>query len=132
MDDSQILSLLFANPLQQGGLSASNYNNPYGLRAYPLPQGGYGGEMMPKSTGWMGILKGMGKNKGQDMTEYSTGDERGDFPSIVPTLTSEELKKILNSGVISQQAYIKAQQHADALRSQGLSPFYNAVSAGNR
>jgi hypothetical protein len=117
---------------KEGGLNASNYNNPYGLRAYPLPEGGYGGEMLPKSTGFMGILKGTGKNKGQVMTEYSTGDSRGDFPSIVPALTSKELKKILSSGVITKQAYIKAQQQADALRSQGLSPFYNAVSAGNR
>jgi len=117
---------------KEGGLNASNYNNPYGLRAYPLPNGGYGGEMMPKSTGWLGMLKGTDKNKGQTMTEYSTGDNRGDFPSIIPELTSDELNKILSSGVITPQAYIKAQQRANALRSQGLSPFYNEVSAGNR
>lgn len=117
---------------KEGGLSASNYNNPFGLRAYPLPEGGYGGEMMPKSTGWLGMLKGTGKNKDQTITEYSTGDERGDFPSIVPELTAKELKKILSSGTITPQAFIKAQQRANSLRSQGLSPFYNAVSAGNK
>jgi hypothetical protein len=127
-------------PPSQGGLNASNYNNPYqspnivggGLRAYPLPQGGYGGEMLPKSVGFIKGLKGTGKFKGEDMTEYSTGDERGDFPSIVPTLSTKELKQILSTGVISKSAFKKAQEHANKRRDQGLSPFYNEVSAGNR
>jgi hypothetical protein len=124
--------LLQATP-KEGGLNASNYNNPFqnpnveggGLRAYPLPQGGYGGEMLPKSTGWLGLLQVPGKD--EVMTEYSVGDERGDFPSLVPALTDKEKKQILTKGKVSKQAYIKAKQQADALRSQGKSPFYNAV-----
>lgn len=112
-------------PATVGGLNASNYPNPFGLRAYPLPQGGYGGEMLPKSTGWLGLLQVPGKD--EVMTEYSVGDERGDFPSLVEGLTDEEKKQILTKGKVSKQAYIKAKQQADALRSQGKSPFYNAV-----
>jgi hypothetical protein len=124
---------LLSNSPQQGGLNASNYNNPFqnpnveggGLRAYPLPQGGYGGEMLPKSTGWLGLLQVPGKD--EVMTEYSMGDERGDFPTLVQGLTDKEKKQILTTGKVSKQAYIKAKQQADALRSQGKSPFYNAV-----
>lgn len=130
MDYSQILGLLFSNPSQQGGLNALNYPNPYGLRAYELKdkQGnvtGYGGEMMPKSTGWLGLLAGQGKLKGSDVTEYSIGDERGDFPSVVPTLDEYERLSVAK-GIITPSIAKKAAAYRDLMQSQNQSPFYNA------
>ena len=105
---------------EQGGLSVGNYPNPYGLRAYQNPNGSYGGQMMPKTTGWMGVHK---NSKGQDMTEFSMGDNKGDFPSIVPTLNANELAQIVQKQNITPSARQKAQEFADLRRSQGLSPF---------
>lgn len=130
MDYSQILGLLFSNPSQQGGLNALNYPSPYGLRSYELydKKGnvtGYGGEMMPKSTGWLGLLTGQGKLKGSDVTEYSIGDERGDFPTVVPTLDEYERLSIAK-GIITPSIAKKAAAYRDLMQSQGQSPFYNA------
>jgi hypothetical protein len=104
----------------QGGLSVGNYPNPYGLRAYQNPNGSYGGQMMPKTTGWQGVHK---TPQGQDMTEFSMGDNKGDFPSIVPTLNANELAQIVQKQNITPSARQKAQEFADLRRSQGLSPF---------
>ncbi len=54
----------------QGGLLATNYPNPYGLRAFVKPDGTYGGEMMPKTTGWQGLIPSL---NGGYITEYSLG-----------------------------------------------------------
>ena len=43
------LDYLFNTVPSQGGLLATNYPNPYGLRAFVKPDGTYGGEMMPKT-----------------------------------------------------------------------------------
>jgi hypothetical protein len=104
----------------QGGLSVGNYPNPYGLRAYQNPNGTYGGQMMPKTTGWQGVNKNL---QGQDVTELSIGDQRGDFPSIVPTLNANELAQIVQNQNITPSARQKAQEFANLRRSQGLSPF---------
>jgi hypothetical protein len=116
----KLAQLLQGAQPEQGGLSVGNYPNPYGLRAYQNPNGSYGGQMMPKTTGWMGVHK---NPQGQDMTEFSMGDNKGDFPSIVPTLNSNELAQIVQHQKIMPSARQKAQEFADLRRSQGLSPF---------
>jgi hypothetical protein len=113
---------------EQGGLSVGNYPNPFqnpnanggGLRAYKNDDGTYGGQMMPKYTGWMGVQT---NPKGQSVTELSIGDNIGDFPSIVPTLNKKELNEIVQHEKIMPSARQKAQEWADLRRSQGLSPF---------
>jgi len=116
----KLAQLLQGAQPEQGGLSVGNYPNPYGLRAYQNPNGSYGGQMMPKTTGWMGVHK---NPKGQDMTEFSMEDNKGDFPSIVPTLNANELAQIVQKQNITPSARQKAQEFADLRRSQGLSPF---------
>lgn len=113
----------FAIVPMKGGLSYRDYPNPYGVRAYPTKTG-YAGEMLPKSTGYLGPLKGTGVNKGQVMTEYSLSDEKGDYPSLVPTLTQAEINSVL-SGKITPEIDMKAKQFRDMRVNQGLSPFYN-------
>ena len=129
MDYSQILGLLFSNPSEQGGLNALNYTNPYGLRAYELTDKkgnitGYGGEMLPKSVGWLGLLEGQGKLKGNKVTEYSYDDERGSFPTVVPTLDEYERLSVAK-GIVTPEIYKKATAWRDLMQSQGQSPFYN-------
>ena len=116
----KLAQLLQGAQPEQGGLSVGNYPNPYGLRSYQKPNGSYGGQMMPKTTGWQGIHK---NPQGQDMTEFSMGDDKGDFPSIVPTLNANELAQIVQKQNITPSARQKAQEFADLRRSQGLSPF---------
>jgi hypothetical protein len=116
----KLAQLLQGAQPEQGGLSVGNYPNPYGLRAYTKPNGTYGGQMMPKTTGWQGVNK---NPKGQDVTELSIGDAMGDFPSIVPTLNANELAQIVQKQNITPSARQKAQEFADLRRSQGLSPF---------
>lgn len=112
---------MYKKPPQQGGLLATNYPNPYGLRAYE-ENGLLGGQMMPKYIGWMGIQKGKGKLKGQDITEYSIGDEQGDFPSIYPNMPQGLLDIVLKGGM-TNEIYKKAQEFANARRALGLNPF---------
>lgn len=115
------MGLLDAAP-STGGLLATNYPNPYGLRAYPMGNGLLGGEMMPKYIGWMGVQKGLGKLKGDAVTEYSTGDEKGDFPSIYPNMPANLLNMVLH-GNVTPEIYKNAQAFANFRRNSGLSPF---------
>ena len=116
----------------EGGLNYRDYPHPFqnpnanggGLRAYQKPDGSYGGEMIPKSTGLLGELKGTGPNAGKTMTEFSIGDETGDYPSLVPTLDSEDIKNVLN-GTITPEVSKKARAWSDSRKAQGMSPFYN-------
>ena len=116
----------------EGGINYRDYPNPYqnpninggGLRAYLKSDGTYGGEMIPKSTGLLGELQGTGPNAGKSMTEYSIGDETGDYPSLVPTLNSEDIKNVLN-GNITPEVAKKAREWSDTRKSHGMSPFYN-------
>jgi hypothetical protein len=105
-----------------GGLLATNYPNPYGLRAYQMQNGLLGGEMMPKYIGWMGVQKGKGELKGQDITEFSVGDERGDFPSIYPNMPKHLLEMVLR-GQVTPEIFQNAQAFANYRRNSGLSPF---------
>ena len=108
----------------QGGLNYRDYPNPYGLRAYKNKDGSYGGEMLPKSTGWLGLLAGTGPNKGSVMSEYSIGDEQGDFPSLNPLLDQSQIGRVLG-GKMSPDIIQKAMEWRDMQKSKGQSPFYN-------
>ena len=114
---------------RSGGLLAMNYPNPYGLRAYKKKDGTYGGEMLPKSVGWLGLLEGKGDMKGSKVTEFSLDDERGSFPSVVPTLTPVEQEQIVR-GNITEEMLRKAMEYRDLMQSQGQSPFYNTFNYG--
>jgi hypothetical protein len=76
-------------------------------------------------SGWLGLLTGQGKLKGSDVTEYSIGDERGDFPTVVPTLDEYERISVAK-GIITPSIAKKAAAYRDLMQSQGQSPFYNA------
>lgn len=117
-----------------GGLSYMDYPNPYGLRAYPLKDKkgnitGYGGEMLPKSVGWLGLLEGQGPMKGSTVTEYSMDDKKGSFPTVVPTLDANEREKVVK-GIVTEEMLKKAMQWRDLMQSQGQSPFYNTFNYG--
>ena len=107
----------------KGGLSYQDYPNPYGVRAYKT-KNGYEGEMLPKSSGYLGPLQGTGKNKNDVMTEYSLTDDKGTYPSLVPTLSPQEIKMVLN-GQVTKEIDRKAKEFRDSRLEQGLSPFYN-------
>ena len=125
--DNEIYGLLGLP--SSGGLTYMDYPNPYGLRAYKKKDGTYGGKMLPKSTGWLGIIPGAGKLKGSNVTEYSMEDEKGSFPSVVPTLTPAEQEQVAR-GNVTEEMYKKALAWRDLMQSQGLSPFYNAFNFG--
>lgn len=110
-----------------GGLSYRDYPNPYGVRAYENKQGGYSGEMIPKSTGYLGPLQGKGQMAGEVMTEYSSEDEKGSYPTLVPTLTPQEINSVLN-GVVTPEIDQKARAFRDLRINQGLSPFLNTFN----
>ncbi len=114
----KLAALLGGSP-QSGGLAYGDRPSQYGLRSY-LEGNGYGGQMMPKSSGWLGPISDL---NGNVMTEFSVGDEKGDFPSIVPTLTQQELTQIISNKNVTDSAYKKAQEWANKRRAQGLNPF---------
>jgi len=108
----------------KGGLAYKDYPNPYGLRAYQKNNGSYGGEMLPKSVGWLGELEGLGQLKGSKVTELSLEDELGSFPAVVPTLDEYE-KEEVRKGNITLSIYKKAVEWRDLMLKQNQSPFYN-------
>ena len=79
----------------------------------------------PKGYGWLGNLKGTGKNAGHDMTEYSVGVEFDGkqyvIPSMVPTLSEDELNHILGGGEVTRPIMVKAVEHAKARMAEGKS-----------
>lgn len=110
----------------KGGLKATNRPNPYGLRAYPTDTG-YGGEMLPKDEGWLGVLKGLGKMTGKNVTEFSSEDELGSYPTVVPTLNQQEINMVLK-GKVTPEIDRKAREFRDWRVKQGLSPFFNKIN----
>ena len=129
LDYNNILGGLLGASPSQGGLNATNYPNPYGqLRAYLNKDGTYGGQMMPKYTGWQGELKNLAYPNTVS-TELSVGDSVGDFPSIVPNTTAEQLARLLRlkeNQQVPRDIYETARQFALQRRAQGLSPFKDA------
>ena len=133
MDYTQLLQGLFGASPNMGGLLYMDYPNPYGTRAYPITDKkgnvtSYGGEMLPKSTGWLGLLQ---TPSGETMTELSSSDERGSYPLVVPTLTQTE-RDLISREQVTREMQDKARAYRDLMQSQGISPFYNAFPYGNR
>ena len=127
-DRNEIVKALMANSPSNGGLNALNRPAPYGLRAYPDGNGGYGGQMMPKFDGWQGALPNTAY-PGSVSTELSVEDELGDFPSIVPNTSPEQLKRLLNlkhEQQMPQDIYETARKFANERRALGLNPFLDA------
>lgn len=80
----------------------------------------------PKGPGFFGTQKGAGELEGYDMTEYSIGvkidDKEMDIPTMVPTLTEEELGTVLK-GEVTPEIAEKAKAHAKKRIFEGKSPY---------
>ena len=126
------LSSMFTADTSQGGLNATNLPNKFqnseadggGLRVYTKADGSFGGQMMPKDSGWLGEIEGKGKLKGSKLTEFSSEDEKGMFPLINPYLSKEEVQKI-SEGTVTPDMQKKAVKWRDDQVAKGLDPFYN-------
>ncbi len=97
---------MFGISASQGGLQATNYPNPYGLRAFKLPSGEYGGQMMPKTTGWQGMIPSL---RGGSITEYSLGGGSSDepfFPMVTKNMTADMVGNVkkLEAGLLSEDS----------------------------
>ena len=77
-----------------------------------------------KGTGFLGVLK---RPDGKVSTEISIGVQFGgeeiEIPSLVPTLTSEEIQLLLEGGKPTKEIIDKAVKHAKERIAQGKSPF---------
>jgi len=100
-----------------------------GMRAAPGsfdPNFGMRPDGSAKGHGFLGVLGGRGKNKGQAMTEFSVGVEidgqQMDIPTLVPTLTPNEINMVLN-GKLSESIVQKAAEHARLRMAQGQGVF---------
>ena len=90
-----------------------------------------------KGKGFLGTLKGKG---GKDVTEFSIGVEINgkeiDIPTIIPTLTQEELDYVLGEGdmaigiPIADRIATKAQKFAEERISKGLPAFATPEEEG--
>ena len=92
-----------------------------GLAPYGLRHSGEGA----KGKGYFGELPA---KDGDVATEYSMEDDSGEFPSLVPTLTKEQLDYALKTGLPrgtdeTREIEKKARAHADKRRKEGKSPF---------
>ena len=83
----------------------------------------------PKGVGWLGILE---RPDGGQMTEYTIGmpinGQEMEIPSIVPTLTQQEVDSLLNmqeGDKMPQEIMRKAREHAIMRLNQGYSPFFD-------
>lgn len=81
-----------------------------------------------KGPGWLGTLK---TNNGRDMTEYSIGvtldGKQTLIPSLVPTLSLEEIEHLRSGGNVTKPIIDKAVQHAIERIKAGKSPFKEAT-----
>ena len=80
----------------------------------------------PKGKGWLGVMK-MRDGTNRDMTEYSIGVNIGGketlIPSVVPTLSPEEVNHLLSGGKVTDSIMGKAIDHAKVRLMMGLNPF---------
>ena len=121
MNPPNILARPSRNALAQEGYRPQQHvrGKTYGTR--------YGGG--PKGSGWLGELM---RPDGGMMTEYTIGmpinGVEMEIPSIVPTLTQEEVNLILNMGEgdqMPESVMRKAKDHAIMRINQGYSPFFD-------
>ncbi len=86
-----------------------------GLAQYGLRHSGEG----VKGKGYFGLMAG----RDGTVTELSAEDESGEFPLVVPTLTAEELDRLLAGGEPTPEMLDKASSWAATRRKRGESPF---------
>lgn len=102
-----------------------------------LPKDNYRNDGSLKGKGFLGALKGI---DGKDVTEYSIGVELNgkeiDIPTVIPTLTQEELDYVLNQGdmaigiPIADKIAIKAEKYAKERLAKGLPVFATKEEEG--
>jgi len=100
--------------------------NPYGLRPQIPAETAQGLDYTmptPKGSGYMGSMPSA---DGKMMTEYTMDDNKGQYPSMVPTLSAEELKTISN-GEMTPEIDNKAKAYRDANVAAGQSPFASST-----
>jgi hypothetical protein len=94
----------------------------------PKNEGEYGlrNDGTKKGSGYWGPLKGRGQYEGQTMSEYTIGvdfdGKETEIPTLVPTLTQEELDQVLR-GNVSDTVVNKAVEHAKSRMAEGKSVF---------
>jgi hypothetical protein len=80
-----------------------------------------------KGMGFLGAIK---NPSGDVMTEFSVGvnldGKDVEIPSLVPTLSPDEVRAIVESGQVPDSAVEKAVAHARARLAAGKSPFAEA------
>ena len=104
--DDYVKKVMTTKSASAGGLQASNYTAPYGLRAFTLPNGSYGGQMMPKTTGWMGEIPSL---QGGSITEYSLGGNTPSepfYPMVTENMTMPMISNLqkLEAGLLSERS----------------------------
>lgn len=104
--DDYVKKVMTTKSASAGGLQASNYPAPYGLRAFTLPNGSYGGQMMPKTTGWMGEIPSL---QGGSITEYSLGGNTPSepfYPMVTENMTMPMVSNLqkLEAGLLSDRS----------------------------
>jgi len=135
-DSADILASIspFAVPMAAGTLGAVALTGSEDASAsdWPQPRFGYRPDGTPKGEGWLGVLP---MADGSVVTEYSmqsravkVGDKMVEFPTLVPTLSSEEVNLMLsdiipNRKPIPEPIVQKAIEHAKGRLNKGLSPF---------
>lgn len=97
------------------GTGLKKYSTDEGLAPHGLRHAGDS----VKGKGYFGYLD---TPKGHPMTEFSSEDEHGEYPLIVPTLTKKELEQV-KSEDITPEIEDKARSWAKTRRSAGKSPF---------
>jgi hypothetical protein len=89
----------------------------YGILGLPQEGGLDGGQMMPKTTGWQGLIPSM---SGGNITEYSMGGVEGEpfMPMVTQNMTPEMIQNIqlLESGLLSPDSEAAMQLRANAQR----------------
>lgn len=107
-DEEQVKQMIYGLNMLGGGQGVS----PYGYRHDSIGV---------KGKGFMGPLSGQSGIS----TEISSSDDKGDFPLIVPTLSTEQLKHLLSNNPPTDEIYKKAIEYANSRRESGKSPFYD-------
>lgn len=83
-----------------------------------------------KGTGFLGALK---TKDGHDMTEFSIGVEMDGkevlIPTLVPTLTQDEINSLLSGNDVTPDIVNKAYDHALMRMRSGKSPFASATES---
>ena len=81
----------------------------------------------PKGRGWLGPMD-MTDGSGQVMTENTVGvnidGKETEIPTLVPTLSKEDINYLLAGNAPSEEIVGKAVEHARGRLEKGLSPFY--------